>query len=103
MTRAHAIAWAQAAPVVMLGLGRIEAYAGSLNRSRDASPGGQDEERLISACIRCEKCYERSARATPSRPPTRGTVAEHAHPPRSIGPTGATVRDEEHDGTPCCV
>ena len=21
-------------------------------------PGGQDEERLISACIRCEKCYE---------------------------------------------
>lgn len=21
-------------------------------------PGGQDEERLLSACIRCEKCYE---------------------------------------------
>ncbi len=40
---------------VMLGLGGLK-YAGSQSLVRP--PGGQDEERLISACIRCEKCYE---------------------------------------------
>ncbi len=40
---------------VMLGLGGLK-HAGS--RSIVRPPGGQDEERLISACIRCEKCYE---------------------------------------------
>ena len=40
---------------VMLGLGGLK-YAGSQPLVRP--PGGQDEERLISACIRCEKCYE---------------------------------------------
>lgn len=40
---------------VMLGLGGLKFV------DRNAvirPPGGQDEERLISACIRCEKCYE---------------------------------------------
>ena len=40
---------------VMLGLGGLK-YVGSNSIVRP--PGGQDEERLISACIRCEKCYE---------------------------------------------
>ena len=40
---------------VMLGLGGLK-YVGSQPIVRP--PGGQDEERLVSACIRCEKCYE---------------------------------------------
>lgn len=40
---------------VLLGLGGLR-YAGSAPVVRP--PGGQDEERLISACIRCQKCLE---------------------------------------------
>ena len=39
----------------LLGLGAVR-YAGSAPLVRP--PGGQDEEALVSACIRCEKCYE---------------------------------------------
>lgn len=40
---------------VMLGLGGLKAVnAQSIIRP----PGGQDENALIAACIRCEKCYE---------------------------------------------
>ena len=40
---------------VMLGLGGLK-LANSQAIIRP--PGGQDEDRLIGACIRCEKCYE---------------------------------------------
>lgn len=40
---------------VMLGLGGLK-YVGSTPIVRP--PGGQDEDRLLSACIRCEKCLE---------------------------------------------
>ena len=39
----------------MLGLGGLK-YIGTQPIIRP--PGGQDEDRLVSACIRCEKCYE---------------------------------------------
>ncbi len=41
--------------VALMGLGGLR-YAGHnpLNRP----PGGQDESHLVSACIRCERCYE---------------------------------------------
>lgn len=39
----------------MLGLGGIR-YAAAQPVIRP--PGGQDEDRLVAACIRCEKCYE---------------------------------------------
>lgn len=40
---------------VLLGLGGLK-YVGSTPCVRP--PGGQDEQRLLSACIRCEKCLE---------------------------------------------
>ena len=40
---------------VMLGLGGLKYVA---PQAIIRPPGGQDDERLISACIRCEKCYE---------------------------------------------
>ena len=43
------------ATVAMAGLGALR-YVGSEPLVRP--PGGQDEARLVSACIRCEKCYE---------------------------------------------
>ena len=49
---------------VMLGLGGLK-YVGSQSIIRP--PGGQDEERLVSACIRCEKCYEICPRDVPGR------------------------------------
>ena len=61
----------------LVGLGAVR-YAGSAPLVRP--PGGQDEDALVSACIRCEKCYEVC-------PPRRhrpgalgGRSAEHAHP-----------------------
>ena len=39
----------------LLGLGALR-YAGHVPLNRP--PGGQDEAHLVSACIRCEKCYE---------------------------------------------
>ena len=39
----------------LLGLGALR-YAGHTPLVRP--PGGQDEAHLVSACIRCEKCYE---------------------------------------------
>lgn len=41
--------------VVMLGLGGLKVVA---PESIIRPPGGQDEDQLIAACIRCEKCYE---------------------------------------------
>jgi ferredoxin-type protein NapG len=54
MTRRTALLGAGGA-VAMLGLGGL-AFIGSDPIIRP--PGGQDEDRLVSACIRCEKCYE---------------------------------------------
>lgn len=39
----------------LLDLGALR-YAGHVPLNRP--PGGQDEAHLVSACIRCEKCYE---------------------------------------------
>ena len=55
---------------VMLGLGGLK-YVGSQPIVRP--PGGQDEERLVSACI-VARSATRSARATSSRPPTSKTA-----------------------------
>lgn len=41
--------------VALLGLGALR-YVGHNPLCRP--PGGQDEARLVSACIRCERCYE---------------------------------------------
>ncbi len=41
--------------VVLLGLGAIKPLQ---TKSLVRPPGGQDEDRLLSLCIRCEKCYE---------------------------------------------
>lgn len=54
MTRRTLCLGASAA-AVMLGTGGLR-YVGSQPLVRP--PGGQDEEHLVSACIRCEKCYE---------------------------------------------
>ncbi|MDR1184845.1 MAG: 4Fe-4S dicluster domain-containing protein [Coriobacteriales bacterium] len=54
MTRRTAVLGAGGA-VVMLGLGGLS-FIG--NDPIIRPPGGQDEDRLVSACIRCERCYE---------------------------------------------
>ncbi|MCI8468270.1 MAG: 4Fe-4S dicluster domain-containing protein [Eggerthellaceae bacterium] len=41
--------------VALLGLGALR-YAGSVPLNRP--PGGQDEEHLAAACVRCQRCYE---------------------------------------------
>jgi len=43
------------AAAVLAGLGGVK-YLGGAPVVRP--PGGQDEDRLLSACIRCQKCYE---------------------------------------------
>lgn len=44
-----------AGAAALMGMGALK-YVGSAPMVRP--PGGQDEDHLISACIRCQKCYE---------------------------------------------
>lgn len=55
VTRRQAIA-GLACVAGAVGLGAGTKYLGGGNLLRP--PGGQDEERLLSLCVRCQKCYE---------------------------------------------
>ena len=85
---------------VMLGLGGLK-YAGSQPLVRP--PGGQDEERLISACIRCEKCYEICPRDVIAPAHLEDGVLNMRTPTFDFSANWCDWCAEEHDGTPLCV
>ena len=85
---------------VMLGLGGLK-YAGSQPLVRP--PGGQDEERLISACIRCEKCYEICPRDVIAPAHLEDGVLNMRTPTFDFSANWCDCCAEEHDGTPLCV
>mgnify|MGYP000137527027 CR=1 FL=1 len=82
---------------VMLGLGGLK-YAGSQPLVRP--PGGQDEERLISACIRCEKCYEICPRDVIAPAHLEDGVLNMRTPTFDFSANWCDWCAEEHDGTP---
>ena len=85
---------------VMLGLGGLK-YAGSQPLVRP--PGGQDEERLLSACIRCEKCYEICPRDVIAPAHLEDGVLNMRTPTFDFSANWCDWCAEEHDGTPLCV
>ncbi|RDB70223.1 4Fe-4S dicluster domain-containing protein [Eggerthella sinensis] len=46
------------AAAALLGLGGAGRYAWATERQLLRPPGGQDEDRLLSACIRCDRCRQ---------------------------------------------
>lgn len=84
----------------LLGLGALR-YVGHnpLNRP----PGGQDESHLVSACIRCEKCYEACPRhvIVPAR--IEDGLLGMRSPALDFSANYCDFCQEENGGTPLCV
>ena len=85
---------------VMLGLGGLK-YVGSQPIVRP--PGGQDEERLVSACIRCEKCYEICPRNVIAPAHLEDGVLNMRTPTFDFSANWCDWCADEHGGTPLCV
>lgn len=85
---------------VMLGLGGMK-YVGA--RSIIRPPGGQDEDRLISACIRCEKCYEICPRNVIKPAHIEDGLVNMRTPTFDFSENWCDWCAKEHDGTPLCV
>lgn len=85
---------------VMIGLGSLT-FIGSQPTIRP--PGGQDEDRLIARCIRCEKCYEICPRdvITPAHI-ERGILGVRT-PTFDFSHNWCDWCTEENDGNPLCV
>lgn len=84
----------------LLGLGALR-YAGHDPLVRP--PGGQDESRLVSACIRCQKCYEACPRhvVVPARI-ENGFVGMRT-PTLDFSQDFCDYCAEAYDGVPRCV
>ena len=82
------------------GPGRVR-YAGSARSC--ARPTAQDEEALVSACIRCEKCYEICPRDVIAPAHLEDGVLNMRTPTFDFSANWCDWCAEEHDGTPLCV
>ncbi len=85
---------------VMLGLGGLK-YVGPQSIIRP--PGGQDEDRLISACIRCEKCYEICPRDVIRPAHIESGILNMRTPTFNFDDNYCDWCTEENGGTPLCV
>lgn len=85
---------------VMLGLGGLK-LANSQAIIRP--PGGQDEDRLIGACIRCEKCYEICPRDVIRPAHIKDGILNMRTPTFDFSDGYCDWCTEENDGTPLCV
>ena len=85
---------------VMLGLGTLK-YTGKNPITRP--PGGQDEDRLISACIRCEKCYEICPRGVIKPAHIEDGLLNMRTPTLDFSANWCDFCAEEDGGEPLCV
>ncbi|MCD8316479.1 MAG: 4Fe-4S dicluster domain-containing protein [Eggerthellaceae bacterium] len=86
--------------VVLLGLGGL-AFAGSAAQNRP--PGGQDEDHLVSACIRCERCYEACPRDVIVPADIENGFLSMRTPTLSFENSYCDFCQEENGGNPRCV
>lgn len=85
---------------VMLGLGGLKvANPQAIVRP----PGGQDEDRLISACIRCEKCYEACPRHVIKPAKIEDGLLGMRSPQLDFSADYCDFCAEENGGVPLCV
>lgn len=66
-------------------------------------PGGQDEERLISACIRCEKCYEVCPHGVIAPAHIENGVVNMCTPVMNFDAAWCDWCAEANGGAPLCV
>jgi ferredoxin-type protein NapG len=85
---------------VTLGLGGL-AFIGSNSIIRP--PGGQDENRLVSACIRCEKCYEICPRNVIAPTHIEDGVLNMRTPTLNFDEDFCDWCAEANDGDPLCT
>lgn len=84
---------------VLLGLGALR-YAGHNPLVRP--PGGQDEAHLVSACIRCERCYEVCPRKVIVPAHIEDGLLGMRSPVLSFDVNYCDFCQEENGGTPLC-
>lgn len=84
---------------VLLGLGALR-YAGHNPLVRP--PGGQDEAHLVSACIRCERCYEVCPRKVIVPAHIEDGLLGMRSPMLSFDVNYCDFCQEENGGTPLC-
>lgn len=88
------------ATAVMLGMGGLR-YVGHTPLRRP--PGGQDEERLLAACIRCERCYEACPRKVIAPAIIEDGFLGMRTPTLDFDANWCNFCTEENDGMPMCV
>ena len=84
----------------LLGLGALR-YAGHVPLNRP--PGGQDESHLVSACIRCEKCYEACPRHVIKPAKIEDGLLGMRSPQLDFSTDYCDFCAEENGGVPLCV
>ena len=84
----------------LLGLGALR-YAGHVPLNRP--PGGQDEAHLVSACIRCEKCYEACPRHVIKPAKIEDGLLGMRSPQLDFSTDYCDFCAEENGGVPLCV
>lgn len=84
----------------LLGLGALR-YVGHNPLCRP--PGGQDEAHLVSACIRCEKCYEACPRAVIVPAHIEDGLLGMRSPALNFSENYCDYCAEENGGEPLCV
>lgn len=84
----------------LLGLGALR-YAGHVPLNRP--PGGQDEAHLVSACIRCEKCYEACPRHVIKPARIEDGLLGMRSPQLDFSADYCDFCAEENGGVPLCV
>jgi ferredoxin-type protein NapG len=99
MTRRAALLGVGSAAVI-LGLGGLK-FVPSVPLIRP--PGGQDENRLVSACIRCERCYEICPRNVIASAHIEDGILNMRTPTFDFDDDYCDWCIEANDGDPLCV
>lgn len=73
------------------------------NTSCIRPPGGQDEDRLVAACIRCQRCYEACPRKVIEPSHVENGVIASRTPTLNFEENYCDFCQEENGGSPLCV
>jgi len=84
----------------LLGIGALR-YVGHTPVNRP--PGGQDESHLVSACIRCERCYEACPRHVIVPAHVENGILGVRSPQLNFDNDYCDFCQQENDGVPLCV
>lgn len=84
----------------LVALGGLK-YVGSTPVVRP--PGGQDEDRLVSACVRCQKCYEACPRGVIAPVHVEDGILQTRTPKMYFDNGWCDFCADENGGVPLCV